>query len=448
MDVLNNIALPQSAEHVRLLFLIFNLGMGVLVPYLALLTGAVVVAVRADRRGRDTNDPVTVRFARDLLHAVLPSKSVFMFLAVIPALSLVFVLAQVLQGTDAASPLLAALGFLCVAGGGIAAFASLYTFRLAQLFAAVHSAPAQSAELSGLEAEAERTHRRSGTAAVAFLLLASFAITAAVSVAVRPASWMSTRSLLDVLLDGSVWLAWFLFCSVAAAMVGAAVLFFLRHDEAGDAAEDDPAYRAYVRRQGLRLLVVALLLTPVMLLLHLLVLPEAALSGGVFLLAGMGILLFFLALHFVYAFARSLRSVYPAFAFASVVLGTVLFVVKDQVALQNATQVHAAVMAHAFAKEAEALRTSLGIAAKQLTGEDIFNAKCSACHAIDQKKVGPAYASVLPKYEGKKPELVAYILNPRKIDPAYPPMPAQGLKPSEADSIAAYLIQKVLAKGS
>jgi len=85
---------------------------------------------------------------------------------------------------------------------------------------------------------------------------------------------------------------------------------------------------------------------------------------------------------------------------------------------------------------------------KQLTGEDIYNAKCSACHLFDQKKVGPAYQAVVPKYKENKAGLVAFILNPVKVDPAYPPMPSQGLKPSEADSIATYLLQKLGAKGS
>jgi cytochrome c len=79
---------------------------------------------------------------------------------------------------------------------------------------------------------------------------------------------------------------------------------------------------------------------------------------------------------------------------------------------------------------------------KTMSGEDIYNAKCSACHMFDQKKVGPPYRVVLPKYAGDKAKLIAFVLNPVKVDPAYPPMPNQGLKPAEADSIASYLLSK------
>jgi cytochrome c len=67
---------------------------------------------------------------------------------------------------------------------------------------------------------------------------------------------------------------------------------------------------------------------------------------------------------------------------------------------------------------------------------------------FDQKKVGPAYKNVIPKYQGKKTDLIRFVLNPQKVDPAFPPMPSQGLRPAEADSIATYLMKKVGVKGS
>jgi cytochrome c len=96
-----------------------------------------------------------------------------------------------------------------------------------------------------------------------------------------------------------------------------------------------------------------------------------------------------------------------------------------------------------YDKNTEELKTKLGIAMVVMTGEDIFNAKCSACHLFDQKKVGPPYNETIPKYNGDKAKIMAFVLNPSKINPAYPPMPNQGLKPAEADSIVSYLLSKV-----
>ena len=48
---------------------------------------------------------------------------------------------------------------------------------------------------------------------------------------------------------------------------------------------------------------------------------------------------------------------------------------------------------------------------------------------------------VLPKYDGKEAQLVAFIRNPGKIDSAYPPMPNPGLKPEEAEAVVKYMFE-------
>jgi hypothetical protein len=112
MDVLNNIALPQSTGHFHLLLFIFNLVGAVFVPYFALLLGSMVTALLAERQARAEGALHGLRLAKDLVDMVLPSKGFFIFLAVLPALSMVFVYAQVLQATPAIATGVAALGVL------------------------------------------------------------------------------------------------------------------------------------------------------------------------------------------------------------------------------------------------------------------------------------------------------------------------------------------------
>ena len=73
---------------------------------------------------------------------------------------------------------------------------------------------------------------------------------------------------------------------------------------------------------------------------------------------------------------------------------------------------------------------------------ELYNNKCNACHQFDQRIVGPPYIDVLPKYAGDREGLKQFILNPVKVDPDYPAMPNQGLKPHEAESAALYLLQR------
>jgi cytochrome c551/c552 len=76
-------------------------------------------------------------------------------------------------------------------------------------------------------------------------------------------------------------------------------------------------------------------------------------------------------------------------------------------------------------------------------GERIYAEKCASCHAFDVKVVGPAHKDVLPKYRGQKDNLAAFIVNPTKVDPAYPAMPKLGLSRREAVAVADYLFEKL-----
>jgi cytochrome c len=45
---------------------------------------------------------------------------------------------------------------------------------------------------------------------------------------------------------------------------------------------------------------------------------------------------------------------------------------------------------------------ALSTAAHAQSGEEVAKSRCFACHAIDQKKVGPSFKEVAAKYKGTK----------------------------------------------
>jgi cytochrome c len=114
--------------------------------------------------------------------------------------------------------------------------------------------------------------------------------------------------------------------------------------------------------------------------------------------------------------------------------------VQTTSSLSSSTQKHSAIVAFQYDAFHEELLAKMGIGLATMTGEEIFGAKCSACHEFGAKKVGPAYKDVLPKYENDRTKLLSFVMNPQKMNPAFPPMPNQGLKPAEADSITAYIM--------
>ena len=438
MDFLKNIALPQPLEHFQLLLFVMNLLLILFLPSLGFAVGSSLFAVRYSRRGNE--NPLERQFARDLMHTPVFSSGGVTFLLVLPALSLVFLLIQFLQGTPAIAPSLMAFGFLTL----LAAVALLKTFRhnldLKQILETNPAAPGVDDMRQSNEAALAKTGRWGAVS----ILLASALCLGAISIAVNRSSWAGVDSVFGLLLDPDFWVRYIHFLAVAFGATGIGALFFLLHMEASSATTGE-TYATFVRTLALRLVVPSLLVQPLLMIGSIALLPDAALSGMVYGLAGISLAFLLGTAIFLYAYTRSGRTGFVQGAFITFALALFLVFSKDQIAVRNATADQAASLAIAADRELEALKAKLGVAPAAMSGQEIYNARCSACHLFDQKKVGPPYREVIPKYEGKKSNLIAFIMNPVKVNPAYPNMPNQGLKPVEADSIATFLLANFAA---
>jgi cytochrome c len=136
---------------------------------------------------------------------------------------------------------------------------------------------------------------------------------------------------------------------------------------------------------------------------------------------------------------------YASAVFFLILIVLAFNILVDQAVLGNATkeQLFAVTLK---AEEMEKEKKSKVVSVSGINGEEIYNTKCVACHKFDVKVVGPAYKETIPKYSGNVQKLADYIYNPVKIDPAFPPMPNQGLKKKEAVAVAQYLLDKVAGK--
>jgi len=117
-------------------------------------------------------------------------------------------------------------------------------------------------------------------------------------------------------------------------------------------------------------------------------------------------------------------------------------ILKDQMAFANGIKDRIEFII-SKGDEHEQQKKSKVISTTGIDGELIYNQRCASCHKFDQKVVGPAHKDVVPKYKGDVKKLAEFIMNPTKVDPAYPPMPNPGLKQKEAVAVADYLIKKL-----
>ena len=115
------------------------------------------------------------------------------------------------------------------------------------------------------------------------------------------------------------------------------------------------------------------------------------------------------------------------------------YAIRDRLALVRMN----ALAVEATRKEVQEARYPSNTPLDAKAGERIYAEKCASCHAFDVKVVGPAHKDVLPKYRGQKDNLTAFIVNPVKVDAAFPAMPKLGLSRREAAAVADYLLEKL-----
>jgi cytochrome c len=442
VDFLKNIALPQPMEHYHLVVLIATISSIVFIPYMSFVLGSSALSVWFNGAGRRRGDRQHLEFSKALIDIALYNKAAVLFLGILPAMSIVFSYAQLLHSTDAISASLAGYGFLFLAAAAVFLYSYKYTFRIQGILEMLKAEKRALPDIDEYKTSNLRANTRSGRWGVAFLLVSLFLYSGASSVTVDPFAWDQTDSVFQLFLSLSTWLKFFQVIALSAGITGTGMLYFFVSGETGQG--DDTGV---VRTAGRRLCVGSLAALPLLVVLEILTASPASLSGAIYGLAGLAILTFFIASHFLYDYFTRFDPHKIAYGLYMFLVGAVLLVVNNYVAVGNATKNHAAVLAFANEKEVEDLKSRLGVALVVVRGEDIYNGRCSACHLFDSKKVGPPYNLVIPKYRGKKAELMAFVLNPAKKDAAYPPMPNQGLKPAEADSIASYLLRRVLGPG-
>ncbi len=436
MDLLKQLALPQSASQITVLHFVLNFVYIIFLPFAAYLFGALVLSLYHGRQGRKMSDSNATNFSKDVLGLLIPTKSILFLFGVVPYLALVFGYAQLLQNTPAISV------SVLTWGAGFFALAAAFTasYHSALKLTSVLDEVKQSSEIfDEFRSETSETKRTSGKYAVLFLSLSVLLLFAGTTLAGTPFSWATISNVIELFLSLDVLVRVVQFILLSLTITALGTLFFTFSWNEG-IKNIDSGYAAYVKKNTVPLAMVTILLQPLCIGASVFLAPSEGLSGLFFAAAFFAVFFLFITSHFVYGMVKEYKTAYTANAFFFFIVVIVFIILQNTSAFEKATRQNSAMLAYEFEKYHEELLTRMGISLKVVTGEEIFTAKCSACHEFGKKKVGPAYKDVLPKYESDRAKLVSFVMNPQKMNPAFPPMPNQGLKPVEADSIAAYIM--------
>lgn len=442
MEFLDSLVLPQSSEHIELLHYMLMLILFLFIPFISIIFGGACISLYYRRKGVNESHPVYLKFAKDIIEMLTINKSMGIILGIVPLLTSVLVFAQLLHTADVSSVSYLTISFFLTSVGLILIYAYRYSLSFKNIFDSVKDFKTDDEDVKYEIAIFRKGNlslsNKSGWYGITLLFSAMWIFVAALTLSTYPDKW-GNESILYLLFSFEVLTRFLHFIAASFALSGAAILFGFFYWEGGrkNLSQD---YSEFVRKTSVKISFTAALFQPFLLLINLFVLPGDALSASVFGYSFIALLLLFIAYHYLYAIIKESNVKYGGKVFYFILFALFALIITDQLAMANATKKHSAVLSNEFDQFLASLKgTEAGV--EQLSGKEIYQVRCASCHQFDRKLVGPPHDEVLPKYEGKKEQLVAFIRNPVKVDPAYPPMPNPGLRPFEAEAVATYLLE-------
>ncbi|MGH1363358.1 MAG: c-type cytochrome [Calditrichia bacterium] len=400
------------------------------VPYISVLFGSVVFSLAASTKGHFEEKPLLSRFSEEVMGMLGNNLVAGLVLAILPLVTMLIAFSQLMYG----SVIYANIGqyllitTILIAAGIISAYVFNKSFATRDKSIGMHA-------FLGL-----------GSAGT--LTAGIFAFVSSVTVLMWPEKWDQIQSIIPLTFDWNMIARFKLFLFASLAFTGASILFYFFRWDGGKEEEMGTDYRGLVRNVGGGTTLAFSILSALMFLWFMVTLPYPAKSKLVYLLGV--VVLFFLMLAVLRSYGiLSSKTTAPATSVFVFLLGFFLMTFVTESAARGNSLLYQNYkldqIAEKVAFDIEIARSekSRGVEASIELGEEIYAAKCAACHRFDVKLVGPPHIDVVPKYNGDVEALKEYIYNPIKVDANYPAMPSQGLKPFEAESAAMYLLKRM-----
>lgn len=442
MEFFDSLVLPQSSEHIALLQYILMLVFFILLPFSGLVVSGTIISLFYSRKGNKENNKEYLSFARDIIQATTINKSAGLLLGIVPVLAVLMVYSQLLHASGSYIISFLFLAFLLYSSGLVLIYLYRYALVFNEVFVSVKTEDDNSvvkSELATFAAGSEMIKKRAGIYGLIFILISLLLVFGSISLSINPAKWAQVHNIFNLVFSLETLVRFALFICGSLALTGGYLLFVNLYWEGGK--KDLTAEQVtLIKKVSVKNIFVFSILQLLFLFADLILLPNSSLSTSIFGYTVIAILLLFLVYNLTYVMFKDNSIKFSGYVFVLLVCVFSSGIIKDQLAMANSTAIHSLTLNTEFEKHVKTLQASIGTENNGADGEQIFKKICSACHKFDQKLVGPPYKETLPKYEGNMDKLVAFIKNPVKMNPNYPPMPNQGLKPNEAKAVAKYIM--------
>ncbi len=453
MDFLDNLVIPATTQHLNLLKIITVLSMLIFIPFFGMIFGGTAFSVIFNAYGRKIKNKLFVRFAKDIIDKLAINRFVGVGLGVIPLLAITFCYAQLLFEVRVLTVSLLLVATLFFAISITFVYTYQNTFQIESLIETFKNISGlQKSELEtkipedihDYEFDLKNTNSNAGLYGFVLMLISGIFFCGGISIALFSDRYQDFQNIAQMFLSSATLFNFLFLLTLSIAISGSAILFFFFRWQGG-LHDMNTEYHNFTKKIAGNIAFTGAAILPIFLFLSFIAIPNVALSGTVFVYSGLAFISILLLCNFLYAVIKNAEMKYIGGAFYLVILSVAFIVMMNQSAFSAATFKHLEAI-NLKAVDLEKERKSKTINTAGVNGEEIYNRICAACHKFDVKLVGPPYKETVPKFNGDVKKLAGFILNPVKVDPAYPPMPNPGLKPKEADAVAQFLINKVSGK--
>lgn len=443
MDLLENLVLPQSAHHMLLLKYLLVLTYILLIPYLSVLFGSLILSVYFEKKAAQTSDKKYYQFAKELIDQITFNKSVPFALGIVPMISAAFCYAQLLHLTNLVVPEFILMAVMLLFISLILVYTFKYTFHLKDIFSFVSGKSTSHDELQNeIESYSTKTshlHKRSGLYGLLSLIVTVYIFIGAVQLAGDKSAWESGNNFFGIIISLKALFYFVQFVAASLAITSALILYkYFRPNS--DLKEKNTDYLEFIKSFSLKLGLITTIVLPLLVVINVVTKPEDSYSYDVFGYALLSLIVLLIIAILFYVMIKESTVKFSSAVIYLFVLVFAFIIIKDQYAFDTSTKKQFALLAVNYEVYQQKVKEEFGLVVETINGADIYNGKCIACHQFEKRLVGPPYKETLPKYEGKKDALVQFILNPVKVNPEYPAMPNQGLKPKEAEAVADYIL--------
>lgn len=431
MNLFDLVAIPNNDTTLRLFEFLLFLGSSIFITYIAVFWGSLLNAIYYHRKAWKTNNLNYFQIAKEYIRYVNTNNVALYGFGLFPFIGIAFIFVQFTpENLKVINALLVIAAFLLGLG--------LFLSRIYKHF--IHQAPTPEAEFTS-QFYLRNFPVNYAATGVFVIFIAVWVFMGAIIITSDPANYTKPLSYIQMFLSFSTifrLLVFFLF-SVMISNLGFIFFNFLSEDRENQPASFENSDK-FIQNTLARSLVYAVFI-PILLLVVYAITPHTAVTFSYYFVFTVSIIILLVALVLNFYSYRTLDLNFAKYSFFIFVAYMVTFVGTETFLFSTANKVQEFKIAKKYDVFHAELLARLGRGGVEINGEEIYKAKCVACHAFDQKVVGPPHKVVLKKYGDNKQGMIKFVLNPTKVDPAYPPMPNQGLKPKEAEAVVDYLYE-------